>query len=129
MTQKAQISVIGASEGAPEILRDAEAVGRGIAEAGGGGGRGGGARGGGGGGGRGHRGGGGGAGLGRAHGVEGSGIGGRRGGGRQGARDPADPLPRRRQPVRHPRGRHRDRPRPQPRRGRFRRGGDSGRRR
>jgi uncharacterized protein (TIGR00725 family) len=34
MTQKAQISVIGASEGSEEILRDAEAVGRGIAEAG-----------------------------------------------------------------------------------------------
>jgi uncharacterized protein (TIGR00725 family) len=29
-----QISVIGAAEGAPEILRDAEAVGRGIADAG-----------------------------------------------------------------------------------------------
>jgi uncharacterized protein (TIGR00725 family) len=34
MTQRVQISVIGASEGKPEILRDAEAVGRGIAEAG-----------------------------------------------------------------------------------------------
>jgi uncharacterized protein (TIGR00725 family) len=34
MTQRVQISVIGASEGAKEILRDAEAVGRGIAEAG-----------------------------------------------------------------------------------------------
>ena len=34
MTQRVQISVIGASEGAEEILRDAEAVGRGIAEAG-----------------------------------------------------------------------------------------------
>ena len=34
MTQQVQISVIGASEGEPEILRDAEAVGRGIAEAG-----------------------------------------------------------------------------------------------
>lgn len=34
MTQRTQISVIGASEGADEILRDAEAVGRGIAEAG-----------------------------------------------------------------------------------------------
>jgi uncharacterized protein (TIGR00725 family) len=33
VTQRIQISVIGASEGAPEILRDAEAVGRGIAEA------------------------------------------------------------------------------------------------
>jgi uncharacterized protein (TIGR00725 family) len=32
--QKIQISVIGASEGVPEIIRDAEAVGRGIAEAG-----------------------------------------------------------------------------------------------
>jgi uncharacterized protein (TIGR00725 family) len=34
MPQRVQISVIGASEGAEEILRDAEAVGRGIAEAG-----------------------------------------------------------------------------------------------
>jgi uncharacterized protein (TIGR00725 family) len=34
MPQKVQISVIGASEGADEVLRDAEAVGRGIAEAG-----------------------------------------------------------------------------------------------
>ena len=34
MSQRAQISVIGASQGEPEILRDAEAVGRGIAEAG-----------------------------------------------------------------------------------------------
>ena len=34
MSQKVQISVIGASEGEPEILRDAESVGRGIAEAG-----------------------------------------------------------------------------------------------
>jgi uncharacterized protein (TIGR00725 family) len=34
VTQKVQISVIGASEGESEILRDAEAVGRGIAEAG-----------------------------------------------------------------------------------------------
>ena len=34
MTQRTQISVIGASEGEPEILRDAEAVGRGIADAG-----------------------------------------------------------------------------------------------
>jgi uncharacterized protein (TIGR00725 family) len=34
VTQRLQISVIGASEGEPEILRDAEAVGRGIAEAG-----------------------------------------------------------------------------------------------
>jgi uncharacterized protein (TIGR00725 family) len=34
MPQRVQISVIGASEGEPEILRDAEAVGRGIAEAG-----------------------------------------------------------------------------------------------
>jgi uncharacterized protein (TIGR00725 family) len=34
MTQRVQISVIGASEGADQILRDAEAVGRGIAEAG-----------------------------------------------------------------------------------------------
>jgi uncharacterized protein (TIGR00725 family) len=34
VTQQVQISVIGASEGEPEILRDAEAVGRGIAEAG-----------------------------------------------------------------------------------------------
>jgi uncharacterized protein (TIGR00725 family) len=34
MTQRVQISVIGASEGAKEILRDAETVGRGIAEAG-----------------------------------------------------------------------------------------------
>ena len=34
MTQKVQISVIGASEGESEILRDAEAVGRAIAEAG-----------------------------------------------------------------------------------------------
>jgi uncharacterized protein (TIGR00725 family) len=32
--QQIQISVIGASEGEPEILRDAERVGRGIAEAG-----------------------------------------------------------------------------------------------
>jgi TIGR00725 family protein len=34
VTQRVQISVIGASEGAAEILRHAEAVGRGIAEAG-----------------------------------------------------------------------------------------------
>jgi hypothetical protein len=34
VTQNIQISVIGSSEGEPEILRDAEAVGRGIAEAG-----------------------------------------------------------------------------------------------
>lgn len=34
MSQRAQISVIGAGEGSEEILRDAEAVGRGIAEAG-----------------------------------------------------------------------------------------------
>jgi uncharacterized protein (TIGR00725 family) len=34
MGQRTQISVIGASEGDEEILRDAEAVGRGIAEAG-----------------------------------------------------------------------------------------------
>jgi uncharacterized protein (TIGR00725 family) len=34
MTQKVQISVIGASEGEAEVLRAAEAVGRGIAEAG-----------------------------------------------------------------------------------------------
>ena len=34
MSQLVQISVIGASEGADDILRDAEAVGRGIAEAG-----------------------------------------------------------------------------------------------
>ena len=34
MTQRVQISVIGASEGAEDILRDAEAVGRGIAKAG-----------------------------------------------------------------------------------------------
>ena len=34
MTQRVQISVIGASEGEPAILTDAEAVGRGIAEAG-----------------------------------------------------------------------------------------------
>ncbi len=34
MTQRVQISVIGASEGGPDILRDAEAVGRGIAEGG-----------------------------------------------------------------------------------------------
>jgi uncharacterized protein (TIGR00725 family) len=34
VTQHVQISVIGASEGEPEILRDAEAVGRGIAEGG-----------------------------------------------------------------------------------------------
>jgi uncharacterized protein (TIGR00725 family) len=34
MAQRTQISVIGASEGDEEILRDAEAVGRGIAEAG-----------------------------------------------------------------------------------------------
>ncbi|MGA9373224.1 MAG: TIGR00725 family protein [Solirubrobacterales bacterium] len=34
MTQPVQISVIGASQGEPEVLRDAEAVGRGIAEAG-----------------------------------------------------------------------------------------------
>jgi uncharacterized protein (TIGR00725 family) len=34
MTQRVQISVIGASEGSDAILRDAEAVGRGIAEAG-----------------------------------------------------------------------------------------------
>ena len=33
MTQRIQISVIGAAKGEPEILRDAEAVGRGIAEA------------------------------------------------------------------------------------------------
>jgi uncharacterized protein (TIGR00725 family) len=32
--RKVQISVIGASEGEPEVLRDAEAVGRGIAEGG-----------------------------------------------------------------------------------------------
>jgi uncharacterized protein (TIGR00725 family) len=35
VTQPVQISVIGPSQGSPEILRDAEAVGRGIAEAGG----------------------------------------------------------------------------------------------
>jgi uncharacterized protein (TIGR00725 family) len=34
VSQPVQISVIGASAGEPEILRDAEAVGRGIAEAG-----------------------------------------------------------------------------------------------
>ena len=34
MTQRVQISVIGSSEGSDEVLRDAEAVGRGIAEAG-----------------------------------------------------------------------------------------------
>lgn len=34
MSQRPQISVIGASEGTEQILRDAEAVGRGIAEAG-----------------------------------------------------------------------------------------------
>ena len=34
MAQRLQISVIGASEGEPEVLRDAEAVGRSIAEAG-----------------------------------------------------------------------------------------------
>jgi uncharacterized protein (TIGR00725 family) len=34
VSQGAQISVIGASEGAEEILRDAESVGRGIAESG-----------------------------------------------------------------------------------------------
>jgi uncharacterized protein (TIGR00725 family) len=34
VTQRVQVSVIGASEGSEEILRDAEAVGRGIAEAG-----------------------------------------------------------------------------------------------
>ncbi len=34
MAQRPQISVIGASEGSAEVLRDAEAVGRGIAEAG-----------------------------------------------------------------------------------------------
>jgi uncharacterized protein (TIGR00725 family) len=34
LSQERQISVIGAAEGDPEILRDAEAVGRGIAEAG-----------------------------------------------------------------------------------------------
>jgi uncharacterized protein (TIGR00725 family) len=34
VVQRVQISVIGASQGEPEILRDAEAVGRGIAEAG-----------------------------------------------------------------------------------------------
>ena len=34
MTQRVQISVIGSSEGSPEVLRDAEAVGRGVAEAG-----------------------------------------------------------------------------------------------
>jgi uncharacterized protein (TIGR00725 family) len=34
LTQRVQISVVGASAGDPEILRDAEAVGRGIAEAG-----------------------------------------------------------------------------------------------
>jgi uncharacterized protein (TIGR00725 family) len=34
VSQRAQISVIGAGEGSEEILRDAEAVGRGIAEAG-----------------------------------------------------------------------------------------------
>ena len=34
MSQARQISVIGAAEGSPDILRDAEAVGRGIAEEG-----------------------------------------------------------------------------------------------
>ena len=34
MTRRLQISVIGAGEGDEEILRDAEEVGRGIAEAG-----------------------------------------------------------------------------------------------
>jgi uncharacterized protein (TIGR00725 family) len=34
LTQQVQVSVIGASQGEPEILSDAEAVGRGIAEAG-----------------------------------------------------------------------------------------------
>jgi uncharacterized protein (TIGR00725 family) len=34
LTERVQISVIGGAEGEPEILRDAEAVGRGIAEAG-----------------------------------------------------------------------------------------------
>jgi uncharacterized protein (TIGR00725 family) len=34
MAQRVQISVIGSSEGEPEVLRDAEAVGRSIAEAG-----------------------------------------------------------------------------------------------
>jgi uncharacterized protein (TIGR00725 family) len=34
VSQRVQITVIGASEGADEVLRDAEAVGRGIAEAG-----------------------------------------------------------------------------------------------
>jgi uncharacterized protein (TIGR00725 family) len=34
VARQVQISVIGAAEGAPEILRDAEAVGRGIADAG-----------------------------------------------------------------------------------------------
>ena len=34
MTERVQISVIGGAEAEPEILRDAEAVGRGIAEAG-----------------------------------------------------------------------------------------------
>jgi hypothetical protein len=34
MTQRVQISVIGAAEGEEEILHDAEEVGRGIAEAG-----------------------------------------------------------------------------------------------
>ena len=34
MTQRVQISVIGAAEGEEEILQDAEEVGRGIAEAG-----------------------------------------------------------------------------------------------
>jgi predicted Rossmann-fold nucleotide-binding protein len=34
VTERVQISVIGGAEGEPEILRDAEAVGRGIAEAG-----------------------------------------------------------------------------------------------
>jgi uncharacterized protein (TIGR00725 family) len=34
MAQRVQISVIGASEGEPEVLRDAEAVGRSIAESG-----------------------------------------------------------------------------------------------
>ena len=34
MSKRVQISVIGGAEGEPEILRDAEAVGRGIAEAG-----------------------------------------------------------------------------------------------
>jgi len=34
LSERVQISVIGGSEGEPEILRDAEAVGRGIAEAG-----------------------------------------------------------------------------------------------